>query len=260
MGNYISYFASSPKKYGWKHDHHDCRDLVHNFEIKFENSVDLSPEGPKEIYNQGHLGSCTSNAIAFAYEFDEYKQDEPVKFTPSRLFIYYNEREIEGTINEDNGASIRDGIKSINKIGVCPEDKWPYDISKFTEKPKYECYEIAKNHRSVQYKRVQQKIDQLKSALSNGFTIIFGFIVYESFESEETAETGIVTMPTEKEQVLGGHAVCIVGYDDSKQTFKIRNSWGEKWGDNGYCYFPFEYIINPNLASDFWTVNKIKDD
>ena len=67
-------------------------------------------------------------------------------------------------------------------------------------------------------------------------------------------------MPTEKEQVKGGHAVCIVGYDESKQTFKVRNSWGEKWGDDGYCYFPFEYITNPNLASDFWTVNKIKDD
>ena len=259
MGNYISLLTNSTKKYGWKRDNHDCRDFVHIFDVKFETNVDLSPLGPKEIYNQGNLGSCTANAIAYAYEFDEYKQKEEIKFIPSRLFIYYNDREIEGTVNEDSGAAIRDGVKSINKIGVCPETDWPYNISQFTQKPKYECYEIAKEHRSLQYKRVEQKIDQLKSALSNGFPIVFGFVVYESFESEETTKTGIVTMPEKRESILGGHAVCIIGYDDNKGTFKVRNSWGEKWGDKGYCYFPYKYILNSNLASDFWTITRIKD-
>ena len=261
MGNLLSYITySNNRNYGWKRDLHDCRDHVHNFTANFDSVVDLSPNGPKEIYDQGHLGSCTANAIAYAYEYDEYKQNEDNKFTPSRLFIYYNEREIEGNINTDSGAEIRDGIKTINKIGVCPETLWPYDISQFTIKPKYECYELAKHHRSVQYKRVLPTLDQLKSGLSNGYPIVFGFIVYESFESEETAKTGIVKMPEQGENILGGHAVTLVGYDDTKGTFKVRNSWSGKWGDNGYCYFPYDYITDSNLCSDFWTVTKINDD
>ena len=241
MGNLLSYVTSSNNRtYGWKRDLHDCRDHIHNFNDNFDSVIDLSPNGPKEIY--------------------EYKQNESNKFTPSRLFIYYNEREIEGNINTDSGAEIRDGIKTISKIGVCPETLWPYDITQFTVKPKYECYEMAKHHRSIQYKRVLPTLEQLKSGLSNGFPIVFGFIVYESFESEETAKTGIVKMPEQSEKVLGGHAVTLVGYDDTKGTFKVRNSWSAKWGDKGYCYFPYDYITDSNLCSDFWTVQKINDD
>ncbi|SVA32381.1 uncharacterized protein METZ01_LOCUS85235, partial [marine metagenome] len=108
MGNLLSYVTSSNNRtYGWKRDLHDCRDHIHNFNDNFDSVIDLSPNGPKEIYDQGHLGSCTANAIAYAYEYDEYKQNESNKFTPSRLFIYYNEREIEGNINTDSGAEIR---------------------------------------------------------------------------------------------------------------------------------------------------------
>jgi C1A family cysteine protease len=101
--------------------------------------VDLRDHMP-EVYDQGHLGSCTANAIGGAYEYDQIKQKELEPFTPSRLFIYYNERDVEGTVEEDSGAMIRDGMKVINKIGVVPEPMWPYDIEKFKEKPSEKCY------------------------------------------------------------------------------------------------------------------------
>ena len=112
------------------------------------------------------------------------KEKETSVFTPSRLFIYYNERAMEGTINEDSGAEIRDGIKSINSKGVCPEPSWPYDITKFTQQPSSELYETAKNHKCVQYKKLIQSLDQLKQCLIEGFPFIFGMMIYESFESE----------------------------------------------------------------------------
>jgi C1A family cysteine protease len=257
MGGVYSYMYSVNRKYGWKRDRYDNRDHVHNFVSCNQETVDLSLEGPQEIYDQGALGSCTANAIAFAFEFDEYKKNATNKFTPSRLFIYYNEREMEGNVSTDSGAEIRDGIKSINTIGVCPETVWPYDISKFTQKPKQVCYNIARNHKTLQYKRILPKLEQIKSGLANGYPIVFGFTVYESFESQKTADTGIVKMPKKTEKILGGHAVTLVGYDDTKKMFKVRNSWSKKWGDNGYCYFPYDYINNSNLCSDFWTVERI---
>jgi len=255
MGGINSYIYQEKRKYGWTRDNYDHRDLVHKFDSTDLEKIDLSTDGPQEIYDQGNIGSCTANAIAFAFEYDEYKQKSQYKFTPSRLFIYYNERNMEGTVTTDSGAAIRDGIKSINKVGVCPETMWAYDISKFTEKPTEACYNIAKQHTTIQYKRVLQNMSQLKGALSNGFPIVFGFLVYESFESIDAS--GIVPMPKKDEQVEGGHAVSLVGFDDSTKMFKVRNSWSDKWGDNGYCYFPYDYIKNSNLCFDFWTVEKI---
>ena len=121
MGNQISYISSlynsshTYKKYGWRRDKLDIRDHTKKIPvfITHDHSVDLRDKCPG-IYNQCELGSCTANAIAAAYEFDEIKQNEELLFIPSRLFIYYNEREMEDTTNMDSGAEIRDGIKSIN--------------------------------------------------------------------------------------------------------------------------------------------------
>lgn len=248
--------------YGWKKDKVDNNDDFHQFiiENKLNNIklVDLRQYCPA-IYDQGHLGSCTANAIAGAYHYDEIKQSETSIFTPSRLFIYYNEREIEGTTDTDSGAEIRDGIKSINDKGVCSEDIWPYDITKFTVCPSDICYTNAKTHHSVEYKRVEQTLDQLKQCLVEGFPIVFGFQVYSSFESPEVASTGVMPIPKDDEELLGGHAVCAVGFDDTKQSFIVRNSWGENWGDKGYFYMPYAYITNTSKCSDFWTVRKTVD-
>jgi C1A family cysteine protease len=257
MGNSNS-ILNEYKKYGWKSDKVDLRDHYHSFTQKneYESIIDLRTICPK-IYNQGKLGSCTANGIAFSYHFDEYKQNNSDIFIPSRLFIYYNEREMEGSTYSDSGAEIRDGIKSISKQGVCNETEWKYDITKFTERPDEECYKNALSHKAIKYKRVRQNLNDIKSCLSTGLPIVFGFIVYESFESDSVTNTGIVPMPKPTENELGGHCVVIVGYNEEKQQFIVRNSWGEQWGDNGYCYFPYNFILNEKLCSDFWTLQKI---
>ena len=246
------------KKYGWHPDLPDHRDHVYSAArpIELPKKTDLISECP-EIYNQGSLGSCTANAIGALYEFVQRKETEAF-FMPSRLFIYFNEREMEGTIPVDAGAKIRDGIKSVSKIGVCPETDWPYDIKKFSKKPSTDCYTEASEHKVIAYKRIEQTLNQLKTCLAEGYPFVFGFTVFESFETPEVAKSGIVPMPSKTEKSLGGHAVTCVGYDDDKQAFLIRNSWGKNWGIDGHCWMPYE-LVTSNLSSDFWTIRQTTD-
>jgi C1A family cysteine protease len=177
---------------------------------------------------------------------------------PSRLFIYYNERVMEGTVNSDSGAQLRDGVKVVSKLGVCPETDWPYDISLFAQKPPAVAFNNAKKEQVRNYFRIPQNANQLKACLGEGFPFVFGFTVYDSFESPAVAKSGVLPMPQPGEQVLGGHAVCAVGYDDSKQVCIVRNSWGRGWGMKGYFTMPYAYITDPQLASDFWTMRTIQ--
>lgn len=242
--------------FGWKRQNPDARDLVFKPTIKRSAvpvSVDLRPECPP-VYDQGQLGSCTANGCAGVVEFALMKAKLPV-FMPSRLFIYYGERKIEGTIKTDSGANIRDGIKVINKLGVPPETDWPYDISKFAAKPSAVAFKAAKLTKTTKYQAVQQTENAIQAALASGFPVVFGFTVYESFESPEVAKTGIVPMPQPNEKVLGGHCVVAVGYD-GKGNFIVRNSWGPSWALAGYCLMPVAYLTNPNLASDMWVVSQ----
>lgn len=243
--------------YGYIPDQRDQRDLTYTPDLMaLPNEVDLRPQCPP-VYDQGALGSCTSNAIAAAIEFDRKLQGLP-DFVPSRLFIYYNERKMEGTIQSDAGASIRDGIKSVNKVGACPEDEWPYNIPMFTQEPTAQCYTDAKLHLALQYSRVSRQLGHMRQCLASGFGFVFGFTVYESFESSEVAQTGIVPMPSLDESVLGGHAVVAVGYDNIAHQFIVRNSWGTGWGMGGYCLMPYAYLLNNNLSSDFWTIRVVE--
>ena len=135
---------------------------------------------------------------------------------------------------------------------------WPYVEDNFAERPPSPCYKIAKAHPAVRYNRLSQDLGQMKACLAAGYPFVFGFTVYESFESQQVASTGNVPMPnTSTEKVLGGHAVCAVGYDDSKQVFIVRNSWGPGWGLKGYCMMPYAYLLDAQLASDFWTIRQI---
>ena len=211
------------------------------------------------VYDQGQLGSCTANAIGAAFEFDQVKEGYK-DFMPSRLFIYYNERAMEGTIDTDSGAMIRDGMKSVAKVGVCAEDTWAYDISKFTEKPPTKAYTEAKKHQALLYKRVIPVLHQLQGALAAGYPVVFGFSVYESFMSPDVAKTGEVPLPPRNEQMIGGHAVVAVGYDDKIQRFIVRNSWGKSWGKKGYCTMPYGYLTDPQLARDFWSIYTVEPD
>ena len=249
------------QRYGWIPDLPDHRDHLFAAPAQVMSSlptnVDLRSQCPAP-YDQGQLGSCTANAIAGAVQFDEMKQKSQNVFTPSRLFIYYNERVIEGTVNTDSGAMLRDGIKSVSGEGVCPEDEWPYDPSKFTDKPSDQCYSDAAKHKVSSYQRLVQDLNQLKGCLAAGYPFVFGFTVYDSFESQEVASSGHVPLPAPGEQELGGHAVMAVGYDDSNQWFLIRNSWGTSWGMQGYFTLPYSYLTQASLSSDFWTIRMVQ--
>jgi C1A family cysteine protease len=246
--------------YGWVPDLPDGRDLLYAAPVKplakLPPRVDLRSKCPP-VYNQEELGSCTANAIGAALEFDQMKQRRKV-FTPSRLFIYYNERAMEGTVNSDSGAMIRDGVKSVAKQGSCNETNWPYKIEMFRDKPPRPCYVEGKKNQAIQYLRVAQTLGQMKGCLAEGFPFVFGFTVYDSFETPSVAKTGHAPMPKANEAVLGGHAVLAVGYDESKQWFIVRNSWGTGWGMRGYFTLPYPYLAQPSLASDFWTIRRVE--
>lgn len=244
-------------KKGWirdNPDHRDCR-------IEYERigdlpaQVDLRPTMPK-VYDQGELGSCVSNAVAAAIEHQLITQ-KLQEFTPSRLFIYFNGRIIENCVQSDSGLQVRDAIKTVVAQGVCEETMWPYTENQFAVKPPDACYADAKKNIVESYTKLGQNLPTLKSALAKGYPIVFGATIYESFESDKVADTGIVPMPTTKEECLGGHSQLIAGYDDAQHAFLVRNSWGVDFGIGGYEYIPYNYITDPNLASDFWVIKLV---
>lgn len=247
--------------YGWLPDLPDTRDLMYAVPYpimkEIPKKIDLRSVCPP-VLMQGSLGSCTANAIASAHQFNQMKQSPIKNFQPSRLFIYYNEREMEGTVPYDSGAYIRDGFKSIANQGVCPEVMWPYIIPQFTTKPLRACYEDAMNHQAIQYLRLTQTLSQLKGCLAEGYPFVFGFTVYESFDQVD--KSGIVNLPSKSEKVRGGHAVLAVGYDDDLQRFIVQNSWDTDWGDMGYFYMPYSYLTDESLSADFWTLRLVEQD
>ncbi len=241
--------------FGWVPDLPDQRDFLYRA-IRvappvLPHQVDLRPMC-SPVENQGNLGSCTANALVGALEFLEVKNKKPV-VDLSRLFVYYNERVIEHTVKTDSGAMLRDGIKTLAKQGVCREALWPYVIGKFAVKPTAKCYKEAASRTITSYHRILTQ-DEMLECLAEGFPFVFGFTVYESFESADVAQTGVVQMPKPGERVLGGHAVLAVGYDDASKRFIVRNSWGVDWGMAGYFTMPFEYLTDRNLSDDFWTI------
>ena len=211
------------------------------------------------VFDQGQLGSCTANSIGAILEFNELKQKEKDAATPSRLFIYYNERAMEGTVGEDSGAEIRDGIKSVAQLGAPPETLWPYDITKFAKKPPTTVYTEARKHQAVRYSRVVQDAMAVQNVLATGYPISFGFTVYSSFETN-VGKDGIVPMPQPQEKTLGGHAVVAIGYKtiSGQLYFECRNSWGPAWADHGYFWMPSAYLTSSSLAQDFWVIQQVE--
>jgi C1A family cysteine protease len=244
------------RRYGWKPDRPDHRDFLYK-EIKprltLPSQIDLTLQC-SPVENQGELGSCTAQALVGNLEFLELKEQIPY-LDLSRLFIYYNERLLEGTIKEDSGAMLRDGIKSLVKMGYCAENMWDYDIKKFAQRPPIRCYFEARHHRIREYRSLLTQ-NELLTCLAEGYPFVFGISIYESFESEEVAKTGKVPMPSTNESNLGGHAVMCAGHNDNLELFTVRNSWGKDWGDKGYFYMPYKFISK--YASDFWTLREFQ--
>jgi C1A family cysteine protease len=247
--------------YGWKKDKKDVRD----FKFSPRESIVLPPlidlrRPAIPVLDQKNIGSCTANAIAMAHLYEQFKQTQRFMI-PSRLFIYYNERDMEGTIGEDSGAQIRDGIKSVNQLGVCNEKMWTYDTTKFTQKPTDDCYADALENQVTLYLSVNQTSVDMCTCLSLGYPFVFGFVVYKSFEDEEVATTGRMSMPGWFDSQVGGHAVICVGYDftdSSNKVWIVQNSWSDSWGDKGFFYMPHNYLLKESLSSDFWTIRLVE--
>ena len=248
-------------RYGWIPDLPDHRDIlygaVHRSSRKASPESWISGRNCSPVEDQGQLGSCTANALVGMLEYLEIVHKVPF-VDLSRLFVYYNERVIEHSVNEDSGAMLRDGIKTLVRQGVCLESNWPYRIAKFAVKPPISCYREALNHQVLSYQRILS-LNEMRACLADGFPFVFGFSVYESFESEQVARTGIVPMPEFNERQLGGHAVTRRGILRSKKRFIVRNSWGTGWGIGGYFTMPYAYLANRYLSDDFWTVKVVEN-
>jgi len=244
------------RRYGFKKSEPRDTDrkykVVHYSDTELPANCDLREWCPP-VYDQGELGSCTANAGSCALQFDENIQKSEGKLNmASRLFLYYAERQMDGDIWQDGGSTLRTCIQALNIFGVCDETLWPYDQSRFTERPPQGCWEQASFHKGLNSFALSQNERELKHCLAIfKRPFVFGFQVYDSFEGPEIAQTGIMKIPGPHENCLGGHAVICVGYRDDGY-FIIRNSWGTGWGDEGYFYMPKEFILDPRYCSDFW--------
>ena len=246
--------------YGWRPDLPDQRDIL--FAARPErigqlpSEVDLEPVCP-EVYAQGQLGSCTANAIAAAMQYERRRHGLP-NVMLSRLFIYWHERRIEGTVRVDAGAMLRDGMKVVAHLGAPPESDWPYIEDEFATPPPSHLSDEAAQNTVLRYMRVSRQMQQMKGCLADGFPFVFGFTVYETFESEMVGRTGMLDLPLAGEKMLGGHAVLAVGYSDQLQRWKVRNSWGRGWGLRGYFWMPYPYLLTNGLSNDFWTIRQLQ--
>lgn len=247
------------KGLGWKKDSPDPRD--HWVDVPFmgilPRYVNLAPRFPA-VYNQGNLGSCTGNACAGAIAYDRRRAGETPDFVPSRLMLYLNARELEGTSGFDAGATIRDVVKGAVNNGACSEDLWPYVIQKFADLPPPDAYTEAAKHKVDRYARVPQTLLAIKAVLAQGFPILYGFLVYRSFME---MQGGLMPLPSLDEAPIGGHANVLVGYN-SHNLFLSRNSWGTQWMGSdpdypGYFWVQPEWLLDPNYVSDLWVINHI---
>jgi C1A family cysteine protease len=255
--------SQSGRKYGTIPDKPDHRDKLVRFFVakppKLPAHVDLSRLlGP--VRDQQNLGACTGFAYAGIREFLNNKyMGSPKIFSP--LYIYYKERELEGTVNEDAGAFPRDGCRVLYNFGVCLEQEDSYQPVNFAVKPTPQMEQQASAFKALAYHRAMNLLE-LRLALASGFCPSVGFDVYDSFEGDFIAKTGHMPVPdVNRENLLGGHEVFAFGYDDSIQNsdgtsgaLMIRNSWGILWGMTGNFYMPYSFVT-PQFVSDIWVVN-----
>jgi len=201
------------------------------------------------IYDQGDLGSCVANATAAILSYANFVSSKRVQYMSSRMFLYFNGRAADAILDKDPSELITDvglymdsALTTIKTDGVLAETACPYDISRFAYKPSADKYQLAQKNKNINYKNIAKTLASLKTQLAAGLPIMIGINVYDNFFSDITSTKGTVGMPNG--ELLGGHAIVIVGYDDMRSVFNIRNSWGTGWGDVGYGTIPYSYIIS----------------
>jgi C1A family cysteine protease len=218
--------------------------------------VDLRRHCPP-VYDQLHLNSCSANAIAAALRYDELREGHSDVPSPSRLFIYYNERVLAGVVDANTAVPLREGYRTVAKLGSCPEAMWPYLVRRYRREPTPECFRAALRRRAIAYYRIRRSIVQLRACLAEQFPFVMALAVHKSMMGRQVARTGMVPMPTRGDRLQGGHAVLVVGYDHPRRLLIFRNSWGRGWGDRGDGYLPYAFIASAAMAWDFWTMRRV---
>jgi C1A family cysteine protease len=223
-------------------------------------AVDLRGCGFPPVHAQGELNSCTAHVLSALLYHAMFTRCQREAFEPSRLFLYYNERDLRRAIGKARygrrGAPVcmADGIMSIRATGFCSEEQWPYVETMFDVKPAPSLYGFAARHCSHDYLPVAGNVAHLKACLAEGYPFACGIVMYRNFFGPAVRRSGIVPWPAPDETMRGGHALAVVGYDDARQHFIARNSFGAQWGDGGHCYLPYAYLGDPRYGFDFWIV------
>lgn len=222
--------------------------------------VDLREEANAPVIDQGAIGSCAACSLVACMSHVASDQGGGVPIY-SRLFAYGNAR---GWSEEDSGSTLREVIKGVDHNGICLEAMWPYDISRWQEKPPQEVWDAAHFRHEIEYYRLLT-VESMKMALAyERKPFLFGIAIYDSFDC--TAPEYLVPMPKPGDKLEGGHAMVVMGYDDTLSAWLVRNSWGPTWGLGGYCWIPYAYLHPPsplvyelgaNLFYDAWAVRKV---
>lgn len=245
--------------YGWKPASPELRAAVHakvgghtlgrvNREAPLPAVYEVQGTGP--VLDQGQLGSCGPNAM------DSLLFKAGVGFDASRLFTYYETRKLMGTVREDSGVINSQMVQAVHDAGFVPESEWPYRVERFKTKPSAKVVRDAKARAGAKFVAVAVSVADVKTALAQDLPVLVGINVYESFESDAVDKSGDVPMPGADEQLLGGHDVVVVGWDDGAKRFKFKNSWSESWGAKGFGTLPYDYVTGQ--GSDFWALLGVK--
>jgi len=209
------------------------------------------------VEDQGEEGACTAFGTSGAIRTLIRRHKPDFDFVWSHQQLYYDARSLEGTIESDAGAQIRNVIKTLSNKGVAHEDLWPFSKSMFFA-PTQDVYEDAVQYKALSYHRVNVDVDDVKRAIASGYPVIVGLSVYASFEY--VGSDGLVPKPVVGEKLLGGHCMRVDGYGEIPGYFTVVNSWGTSWGKEGICYIPESYLGDPKYGSDYWIVDVFGSD
>jgi len=244
------------RRYGWRPSPSYCRSRLYTASsLGGVFDYDMRPLMPP-VYNQGDTGSCVWQSTSAAMEFLRRRDGLP-DFIPSRLWGYYQTRVAEHCVASDSGCTVADAMVVANKMGVPPEDLWPFDPSKVLIAPPDDLLLAAQSDMALAYQVVANRITAILSCFKQGSPVIIGCTVFAGIQSEEAAKTGYIPMPKPDEAPDGGHAMLLVGYQSGPRRFIVRNSWSDAWGDKGYGYLDAEYVTNASLTDELWCISQI---